>query len=185
MKKNILKNNNGYTLLFAVLVSSIVLAVGISILTISKKEFLLSSSARESIIAFYAADSGLECAMYNTPDESAFSSSSPSTATANCFNTTLSNPNEVPAIPASPFSYQYTNNAQGIGAIFTFHIKTSSSACAVVSINKFYNKDLATGEVIPITDIISKGYNLGWNNSAGTCTDSSPKRVERAIERVF
>ncbi len=61
--KNI-KNNRGYTLLFSVLVSSLVLAIGISILNISKKEFLLATSARDSAAAFYAADGGLEYMLY-------------------------------------------------------------------------------------------------------------------------
>ena len=61
------KNNykKGYTLLFSVLVSSLLLAVGISILNISKKEFLLATSARDSSSAFYAADSGIEYALYH------------------------------------------------------------------------------------------------------------------------
>jgi len=61
------KNNykKGYTLLFSVLVSSLLLAVGISILNISKKEFLLATSARDSSSAFYAADSSIEYALYH------------------------------------------------------------------------------------------------------------------------
>ncbi|MEK7106175.1 MAG: hypothetical protein AAB895_02345, partial [Patescibacteria group bacterium] len=58
------KKSGGYTLLFAVLVTSLVLSIGISILNISKKEFLLATSAKDSSIAFYAADSGVECAAY-------------------------------------------------------------------------------------------------------------------------
>ena len=73
MMKNPLKSNKGYTLLFAVLVSSVVLSIGISILTISKKEFLLSASAKDSTSAFYAADTGIECAAYYDSNSSKFS----------------------------------------------------------------------------------------------------------------
>lgn len=69
MRYMILKNEQnsserGFTLLVAVIVSSLVLAIGLSILNITLKEFILSSIARESEYAFYAADAGMECALF-------------------------------------------------------------------------------------------------------------------------
>ncbi len=58
------QSQKGYTLLFAVLLSSLLLAVGLSILNISRKESILASAARESQIALYAADTAVECATY-------------------------------------------------------------------------------------------------------------------------
>lgn len=54
----------GFTLFYSVLVSSLLLAIGLAILNITLKEFTLSSGARDSETAFYAADSALECALY-------------------------------------------------------------------------------------------------------------------------
>ena len=54
----------GFTLLFAVLISSLLLSVGIAILDLSIKEFALAAASRESQYAFYAADDGLECGLY-------------------------------------------------------------------------------------------------------------------------
>lgn len=54
----------GFTLLYAVLISSILLAIGIAIFEITVRELRLSSVVRESQYAFYAADSGIECALY-------------------------------------------------------------------------------------------------------------------------
>lgn len=178
MKKNIFKNKGGYTLLFSVLVSSIVLAVGISILTISKKEFLLSSSARESIVAFYAADSGLECGIFNDSSGN-FSTTTEIDAKVKCFGEVLINPTK-----DLKDTFSYVSSESGSVGTFTFHVnKTGSSACAVVSVRK-YIKDYL-GEDTIFTQIISDGYNLGWNSTAGTCTDSSPKRVQREIEQNF
>src|ERR1035437_10536091 len=59
-----LGTDSGYTLLFAMIVASIVLSLCVSILTISRKEFALSSSATQSTNSFYAADSGIGCAEY-------------------------------------------------------------------------------------------------------------------------
>ncbi|HRY31044.1 MAG TPA: hypothetical protein P5328_01495 [Candidatus Paceibacterota bacterium] len=54
----------GFTLLFAVLVSILILSVGISIINLSTKQIILSGSGRESQYAFYAANTGIECAYY-------------------------------------------------------------------------------------------------------------------------
>ncbi len=62
-KKN-KEEEKGFTLLFAILVSVMVLAVGASIINISLKQIILSGSGRESQFAFYAANTGLECALY-------------------------------------------------------------------------------------------------------------------------
>lgn len=56
--------SRGFTLLYAVLISSILLAVGIAIFEITVRELRLSSVVRESEFAFYAADSGIECVLY-------------------------------------------------------------------------------------------------------------------------
>jgi hypothetical protein len=54
----------GFALLFSVLVSSLLLTIGLSIFSIALKELALSTASRQSIYAFYAADSGRECALY-------------------------------------------------------------------------------------------------------------------------
>ena len=56
--------NRGFTLLLAALVSSIILAIGISIAELAKKSVTLSSVGRDSQFAFAAADTGSECALY-------------------------------------------------------------------------------------------------------------------------
>ncbi len=54
----------GFTLLFAALVGSLVIAVGIAILDITLKQLSLSAAGRESQQAFFSADAGTECALY-------------------------------------------------------------------------------------------------------------------------
>lgn len=61
MKKT---QQKGFVLLFAMLVSTIVLAVGTGIFNITRKELLLSRSSRDSQFAFFAADAGAECAFF-------------------------------------------------------------------------------------------------------------------------
>ncbi len=59
-----LQNRQGFVLLFSVLVSSLLLAIGLAVFNIGQKELILSATARDSQFAFYAADTGIECAFY-------------------------------------------------------------------------------------------------------------------------
>ena len=54
----------GFTLLYALLVISVVLMVTASIFSILLKEMRISSFGKASQIAYYAAESGAECAVY-------------------------------------------------------------------------------------------------------------------------
>lgn len=174
MMKKDLQLNRGYTLLFAVLVASVVLAIGISILNISKKEFLLSASARESTSAFYAADSGLECAVYFS-DNFATSSIGVANASVDCIKQQLS-------YAAGTIQYESLgeNNKEGR---FTFDLKMpNGNACAIVTAKLFYQDHPVLGYV-PRTTIESRGYNIGWDGT--NCSQASPKRVERALRYTF
>ncbi len=64
-KINKLKDNNGFVILFASVVSSIILLITTSVYNLSKKQVILSSYARESQRAFYVSNSALECAFFN------------------------------------------------------------------------------------------------------------------------
>jgi len=59
-----LQRSGGFAMLFTVLVVSIMLAIGLGISDITYKQTLLSSLANDSQLAFYQADSGVECGMY-------------------------------------------------------------------------------------------------------------------------
>ena len=63
-QKNNTKAKRGFTLLIAVLATSIILSISLGIFDIITKEMKLASLGRESQIAFYAADAGEECAFY-------------------------------------------------------------------------------------------------------------------------
>jgi hypothetical protein len=61
---NNIKNKKGFALLFAVLISGLLITIGISIFNISIKELMISASIRDSQTAYYAADSAAECFFY-------------------------------------------------------------------------------------------------------------------------
>ncbi|MDB5255146.1 MAG: seg [Candidatus Nomurabacteria bacterium] len=58
------KKDKGFAMLFTVLVISVILSIALGISDLTFKQTLLSNSAKNSQLAFYQADSGVECAMY-------------------------------------------------------------------------------------------------------------------------
>lgn len=176
IKKNIIKGDQGYTLLFAVLITSIVLSVAISILSVSRKEFLLSSSARESAYAFYAADAGIECADYNDLVLNTFNTVSPPPSIT-CGGITQTINNVTQSVVGSGSTAVTTNTF-----IFNIPVNTSATtiACANIQVTKVY---VAGPPTTLTTTITSSGYNTGYGAGASpTCNTSSPKRVERQLK---
>lgn len=176
------KGNRGYTLLFAVLISSLVLAIGISILTISRKEFLISTSTRDSTSALFAADSGIECAIFGDDGEingarrNAFDPAGDRTSLLGC------------NVPHSDIVHTVVDPApQTRTDTFVFHAKFSTygDSCAVVTVTK--KVVTQNGNPRTFTTIESRGYNTGWRKAlpgqpdVGPCDIASAKRVERGL----
>ena len=79
----------GFTLLIAVVLASVSLAIGIALLDVALKQVILASSARQSQIAFYNADAALEHALYWDQQQDAFNYSS-ALSTITCRNLSIS-----------------------------------------------------------------------------------------------
>jgi hypothetical protein len=156
-------SRRGFTLLIAVLVSSILVALGSAIFDLVSKEVLLSSSGRESQFAFYAADSGIECALYWDTKDDAFSTSSPATQvscggeTVDLTKTYDPNPVDNPGHPRETTTFSFSFD----GSV--------SEPCADVKVTKNYYPTASTLE--------SYGHN--------TCVLTDPLRLERAIRVTY
>jgi hypothetical protein len=158
--------NKGFTLLFASLVVSLVLALGLSIASISLQQFLLASSGRESQEAFYNADTGIECALYYDHGKVAGFQFPVSTTdlpgTINC--------NGQLADGGTPVNNNGTTTT-------TYLINPSGLTCDPLSASyaiQVGKKEVNPGSEIFFTDIQARGYN--------TCEASNPRRVERGLE---
>jgi hypothetical protein len=57
-------NKKGFTILFAIVIVSVVVSIGISLSLLALKEFAFSNTLRESQFAYYAAETGTQCALY-------------------------------------------------------------------------------------------------------------------------
>jgi Tfp pilus assembly protein PilX len=129
-----LKTKRGFTLMLAVLVGSLLLAIGLAIFNITLKELVLSSSARDSLYAFYAADTGIECALYWDLTANAFATST-TNSSATCNGTSLG-----------------TLGGGGYGVVNTFTFTLSPDRyCTTVSVTKTASPQLTT--------INARGYN--------------------------
>lgn len=68
-----LTHPRGFTLIIAVVLTSVLVSIGLTLLDVTLKQILLASAATQSTTAFYAADSALECALYADQQQGAFS----------------------------------------------------------------------------------------------------------------
>ncbi len=159
------KIKNGFTLLFASLVGSLLLAIGIATFNIVLRELNLSSIVRESHLAFYVADSGWECAFYWDRKHPAVFATSTHSSLPGSFipNPTIIQCNNQPISVYSP-------DRSTFSAISTFRIPLDGTACADVTVSKTDDNQ----DKISTTVIESRGKN--------DCTENpNPNRVERAI----
>ena len=58
------KLHGGFAMLFTVLIVTLILSIALGISNVTLKQTILSSLARDSQIAFYQADTAVECGMY-------------------------------------------------------------------------------------------------------------------------
>ena len=171
-------NKAGFTLFVAMVVSSLLLAVGFSISNIILKQLLLAGSGKDSQVAFYAADSGAECAQFWDAKAA----------------------NGDPLTADGPFATSTTapdfNMKCGTGlvnvmgkvvdtktATTTIAIDYSSSdykACSVVVITKGFNT--VGVDEIPFTKVVSRGYNAPrLSGTTSGCDTTNKRTVERGL----
>lgn len=147
--------SRGFTLLLASLVASIVLSLGMSIFELAQKSIILSSIGRDSQFAFYAADSGAECALYWDSRYSYFQAGSAPGVSPVC---------DTQAISASGRAGSYPQTMT-----FTFE---PSGYCVIVSVEK----TAGSGDSVA-TIVRSDGFSV---NCASVAT--SRRALQRSVE---
>ena len=200
--------NKGFTLFVALVVSSLILSVSLSLSNIILKQLIFSHTGSESQLAFYAADSGAECALYwdrkgslgDTVFDGAFATTTVSRASQGpldiqCGMGLAAYPSFGPRVGSI---YKDVDSITQNAATTTFYVNYSDTnaalnhtACAKVIVSKVI--DLATG--IEKTRIDSRGYNAPFIGARlgpqdvidpsptgdGHCDTSGARVVERAV----
>ena len=187
-----MRSSKGYTLLFAVIVSVLVLSIATFILSVSRKQAVLASSARDSIYAFYAADSGLECAIENI---ALLAASSSGTININCGGKTITaiqnppdtiGPGGLNAVSATSTFFMLTGTGSSLGTGGTQNTQSGAASCASTSVSYVYTPGTLLVATSTVVTVETRGYNIGWkptvpNGSNGDCSVTGPRKVERAL----
>ena len=129
--------NKGFTLLFAVLVTSVALVVGVGVFDVVLRQIELSGVGRESQAAFYAADTGIECGLYWDVKESVFGTTSPPVVVPDC----LGGP---------------VQDVVFTGGATTFTVTLQNDSCAAVRVAKEGGA----------TTILARGFNVGCDSDS-------------------
>jgi hypothetical protein len=181
----------GFTILYAILIAGLLLAVGVSIFNISIREFNLSLYANQSQEAMFAADAGYECAFFWNDSrfiDSAgnlyrgFATSTESAVMVKPImkcGTRFSAFNPVAGGGDLDMRDPYISAVDATSAVSNFILYLDGTEsdpnftgkCAVVSVTN----SLVSGAAV--TQIDSRGYN--------TCDGSNPRIVERGITLYY
>jgi len=155
-------NPRGFALLVSILLATVAVTLGVSLIDIAYKQLILSSTAKQSQFGFYAADSALECALYWDQKYNAFR-----------YETPMPIPSSELRCSQNPL-LSYTSEVRGSGASqhrwTQFNVRCTSSGTATnaqVTVYKYQ-----TGS----TTIYANGYS--------TCLSGDQRRVERGL-KVF
>lgn len=149
----------GYVLLLSVLIAGIILAIAVSIANITLKGLILTSTSKNSQFAFYAADSGGECALYwdinGDGGGSVFpvsSESTPPESGVECLGQDIAQEWNIESTPTS--------------ATTEFVVTLEEGACAQVFVQKTNNG----------ADTLIESHGLN------DCDPNAPRRTERVLK---
>lgn len=179
-----LYNNRGYTLLFAALTAALVLGVAVFILSVSRKQYILASTARDSMFSIYAADSGIECvALRNANWNNNFGIISSSTIRGENGAFYLDcNGTQFPMTQVTDNPTHDTIDEDDISQTRGY-IDTGGGTCAEITITT--GRDAVDDKIKKVYD--SRGYNLcrfSGGELVGPNFDS-PRTVERALRLTY
>lgn len=161
-------SKKGATLLIAVFMASIMLSVGLGVYQRTYKELYFSSFWKHAQLAFGAADTGLECALFfdlHPPVGKVHFATSPSSAIPSPLNQISCGPGAINniTIPSALFGtvgiYQYATSTISLATPYSFSVEVVKTTNTISGITT--------------TKIISRGYND--SNTA------SLRRVERGL----
>lgn len=160
----------GMALFISVVLVSVLLLIALAISDIAYKEQILSYSGRDSKVAFYAADSGIDCAMYHDLKLIDYFPTDPAEPDP-------SEPDPPPECNGGSSNVDSRISNGNVETTFSYELSGQTNACVIVNVTKII---LAPGEIGTVIE--SRGYN---NSCAGNTfpyhVTDSPRNLERAI----
>ena len=156
------RTQRGFSLLVTVIFTSVMLMLGLALGSLGYKQQVLASTAIESQYAFYAADAGLECVLYEDQQLDQF----------NYLENSFGQPANINCHEGAPTQTAYSYNASRL--YFSQRIPLDSNRqCADVTIYKY--SSLQPGGYTTL--VFSQGYDI----SCAAVTSGSGRFVSRGI----
>jgi Tfp pilus assembly protein PilX len=150
--------HRGFTLLISIILTSVILSVGAALFDITYKQVVLSETAQQSQIAFYNADSALECGLYQDQHLTLFDyTSEPTSGSFMCQGKTITY--KSPAVP--------------LGQVRT----TSFSISCDGGDQNVLSNTIVTKQVTGATAMYANGFN--------SCNSSDTRRIERGEKVTY
>lgn len=124
--------DRGFVILFAMLISTIMLLITSGIFNVVQKQVVLSSYSRESQRAFYAADAALECALYYDISPTIVQTSFPIDGTTLATMSCAGEDFEIESLGSTDqydhsFAFRYFNNSDdSMGCAYVFVEKSEA-----------------------------------------------------------
>lgn len=146
--------NKGFILLYALIISGVILAIALSVADISFKELSFSATTKANNDAYFAADTGADCAVY-------YSNAFGKDPNTDPYPTPWCQGNVVDT---------WQGHSSGYWDFVLVGLGPNRKTCAKVRYE-------IAGSTYTIT---SKGYNLGGDTS--DCTSSSTNRTEIVVQ---
>jgi len=174
--KTKINKKKGMTLLIAVVLTTTLLLISFAISRIAYKQQILTFSAKDSEVAFYAADSGTECALYHDLKAAPNFFATPveqTTGTIECSGVAIENADVTTGGNTAITKFAYNLN------------NTDPKSCAIIKVTKTLID--VNGEDIILTEIESRGYNntCDTSNQGNSTIDSGPRNLERALRVTY
>ncbi len=161
------KGKRGFALLYAVVVSSVLLSVALGVSNIALKEIVFGTSAKDANDAFYAADTAAECTLFydnSSLETNPFIGSDP--VDFYCAGNLVSIHNTIPSGDIITWVFTITDLGNS----------NSPTACANVTLEK---QMIGT---VQFTRVTAVGYNNGTVASSGDNCVPTATSVQRVIE---
>jgi hypothetical protein len=175
----------GFTLFFALLVASLAISIGLAIYDLTERQIDLSSTVTQSQYAIFAADTGVECALYwdnqykdgsgnplNGSVPSAFATSTADTAYAHQNGGLDCNGTD---ITSAASSWSLTPAASAATTTFTLAYPPQPY-CALITVFKNGNPSQ--------TVITAHGYNVG-DSTHGCVATTGALQLERILQVTY
>jgi type II secretory pathway pseudopilin PulG len=150
-------HEQGFALLMTLIVVTVVISIGLSVLDLSIKQIRLSTNARDSEVAFHAANAGMECARYTRRANSNAMENGGAISPV-CFFPASPSPNDVTEIQST---------AEGDVYLYEYGFTWGGSATRCSQITTLVASSSATGGGLTINNMTD--HVPGFPSATKTC----------------